>query len=346
MSTDRLIRPLGGLVMTALLTGCYDEGLSIFDLDGTVVVAREAATRTVVMREPVLDENGNPEINPADGKPIFETVETVVEDPNLIGPVYLGLYAETEPNQYGYRHPVQGPDGKSFPYAGTTLGDFYHPCVQALNCRVLSNRFGDFDEMLDWFDTMYDVPMVDDLMQDITTGQQIRQACIDLLFYTTDDEIRLTQGNQFVENEDGDFEAPFRIWQANFAAGLEAWAFMDAPDEVFGYFDTCWPHGDQQSDPRPTSLTEAQQQGTDLYVTPAGGNYFENTYTRQYSVGGPARDVLSDPWRYMALGDGLNWVVTEAPVWEDPYETVTVVIDDNPIIPDDASVGVVEEEAQ
>ncbi len=287
MTTRTPIALVAATLALLASTGCtYDEGFVVQNMTGKVVVPRAAATRMM------LDEAGN-------------TVE--VTDSRLIGPVYLGLFPSVRENLLEYPHPEIGPvfqpgiPGDTYPYGGTSLGDFRNPCVEDLTCRVASGRFIDFDDLLSWFRVRLDDPVVDRTGNTIETGDVIRQACYDQLNYTTDDEIRLTALDEngddvidekdldFQENADGDFEADFIIWQADYFEGMALWGWMDAPSEDGFRFSTC---------------------------NDADG-YQEQEYTSDYRTGAQHRDLLNQPSTYIGPGD---WTVSSGG-WH-VYETV------------------------
>ena len=79
-----------GLIV-ALLVGCgeFDEHLPQVDIQGTLVLPRAAATRTVV--------------NPTTGEPEEMT------DARFIGPIYMGAFASVNEDDFPYPHPEIGP---------------------------------------------------------------------------------------------------------------------------------------------------------------------------------------------------------------------------------------------
>lgn len=221
-------------VVALALSSCgFNEGLVIENMTGTVRIPVAAATRTM--------PNG----------------ETVT-DARLIGPVMLGLYPEVRDDIFQYPHPEIGPSfsaeasGDTYPYGGTTVGDIRYPCVADLVCRVTSGRFVDFDDMLDWYGTYYEDPIIDSAGAEIQTGEYIRQTCFRQLRVTSDEEVRLTATDtnedgaidtndlQFVLSEDGQFfEATFTIYQQEFFEGFKLWGWMDSPSLVDGRLNTC-----------------------------------------------------------------------------------------------------------
>jgi hypothetical protein len=279
------------LLASGILTGCgFNEGLIINDMEARLVIPREAATRTM---------------------PNGETVTDI----RLIGPVYVGFYADVRDDVFGYPHPAIGPvfnnqvGGDAYPYGGTTVGDFRFPCLQFLVCKVVSGRFVDFDSMVEWFGDYMEDPIVDGRDREVTTGEFIRQTCYERLRVTADDEIRLTAYKDrngdgkldeldldFVENADGDFEAEFKIWQQDFFDGFKMWAFMDSPGGATGRFNSC---------------------------NPAEG-FFDQEYDNNFRGGRAYRDLLNFPSRYIQSGD---WVVSEPHEYERWDDEVVIRVD-------------------
>ena len=271
------------VLLVVVASGCtYDEGIIIRDLKGKVVLPASAATRTVTH---------------ADG------TEETITDPRLIGPVYLGLYSAVVEGEQAYPSPALGPvfeegiSGDAYPYGGTSLGDINFPCMESLQCRVVSGRFVDFDGMVEWFNDVVDVPITDASGQVVTNGDYIAETCYTLLHYTEESEIRLTATDDknedgkldegdldFVEQADGTFAADFTIWQQEYfqsaetGQGFTLWGWMDAPSDVSYKFSTCYPNGGQ----------EVKYYNTDFY----GG--------RAYA------DLLNQPADYISDGDWVS----------------------------------------
>jgi hypothetical protein len=288
------------IVVVASLTGCqWDEGLIIENMAGTVVLPPEALTRSFVA------EDGT---------------ESTITDPRLIGPVYLGLYSGVtdgiEPYPYPYVGPqfVEGVQGDTYPYGGTTIGDIRFACVEFLSCKLVSGRFQDFDAIIDWFaDTLQD-PVVDQFGNEIVSGDYLRQTCFDLLEVTSDAEIRITAYEDrdgdgaldldFTERNDGMWEAKFTLWQQDYfdnsakvaedgegdVHGFTLWGFMDAPAQLSNEFSTC----DNED-----------------------AGYLENTYNNFFYGGRPHLDVLNQPSFYITEGD---WVSGEPFVYHSQWD--------------------------
>ncbi len=292
------------------LTGCeFDENLIISNLEGTVVVSRDAATRELA----VLDENGDAVDADGDGEPDTELITDIA----LIGPVYLGLFPSVEPAGAleAYPHPEVGPQyiadrvGDTYPYGGTTVGDLRYACFEALQCKMVSGRFQDFDAILDWFNDVIDSPVTDESDNTIESGEMFRQTCYALLDVATDFEVNITATTDrnedgaidaldldFVENADGDFEATFEIIQQEFIEGFTLWGFMDAPAASDFSYSTC-----------------DRENGVQ-----------ENEYAAGFFGGRVFPDVLNQPSQYIVDGD---WVGSDPYVWTDPMAQPTLHID-------------------
>lgn len=278
------------LAPLALAACGFNERMIIEDMTVRVVVPREAATRIMPNGEEVTDVR-------------------------LIGPIYMGFYADVRDDVFGYAHPSIGPvfnnqvGGDAYPYGGTSLGDIRYPCVEFLVCKVISGRYVDFDEMVDWFADYYEDPIVDSRDREVTTGEYIRQTCYERMRITDDSEIRLTVTEDrnddgkldhldldFVENADGDFEAEAKIWQQEFFEGFQLWGWMDSPGQVTGRFNTC---------------------------NPAEG-FWDQEYDNNFRGGRPFRDLLNFPSRYI---QDTDWVASEGQPFMNWDDEVVLVLD-------------------
>lgn len=285
------------ILLTALLaSGCYNEGLDIRDLHGTVVLPEEVGNRTT--------DEGN----------------VIENDVRLIGPVYLGLYPGVEAGTTDYPYPERGPSfqagvpGDTYPYGGTTVGDLRFACFEFLTCKVISGRFVTFDDLVEWFNDEVDQPIVDAFGNTVETGEYIRQTCYDLLEYTSDEEIRITatkdrNGDEkldeldldFVQRNDGKWEAEFTLWQQEVFEGFSLWGWMDAPSQTEYRYSTCDPED----------------------------GYRVNEYSQDYYGGRQYRQLLNFPSLYIGAGD---YVPSADPtggdyVWDDPGSDHTIEID-------------------
>jgi len=284
------------LALPALFAGgCqFDEGLDIQTMTGKVVLPRAAATRTFTL------EDGT---------------EQELTDVKLIGPVYLGLFSGVENGIERYPHPAVGPAyqsgliGDTYPYGGTTIGDFQFACVEFLSCKVVSGRYQDFNELVSWFNDTVGEIVTDSYGLPVETGEFLRQRCYEILQVTSDDELRLTNTRDknedgvidakdldFVENADGDFEAEFTIFNQDYIEGFSLWGWMDAPSETSYKFSTC----------DPTS------------------GYSHREYNEQYFGGRAWRDLLNRPSDVITEGD---WVSGEAHIYQSIDDTVELKLD-------------------
>lgn len=295
-------------------SGCsWEEGLPIHDLTGTVVLPSDFIERTV-------SEGGLP---------------TQIVDRSLIGPVYLGLYAGTvgEGVTTSYPYVATGPVfdqassvGDAYPYGGTTIGELRSTCIEALQCRVATGRFADYDALLAHVSRYATV--TDYSGDPITTGEQLRQTCMAAFDYTTDLELGLVAVDEngddvvddsdldFVEREDGNFEAEFVIWRQEYfdgvpygagdgaeSQGFTLWGFMDSPSLNGGTFDSCG------------GANSITGQSPESYAEPV------------YNVSTMARDVLNRPFAYISAPDVVTGVQDEAGtgnigyVYDDPDDT-------------------------
>ncbi|MEQ1565576.1 MAG: hypothetical protein ABMA64_08060 [Myxococcota bacterium] len=302
-----------GLVLLAAsaVPGCsWDEGLLIRNMRGRVFVPVEAITR---------------DIQDADGNTV-----TIGPDIKLMGPVYLGVFPSVAPANVIERfpHPEVGPQyidgvsGDAYPYGGTTVGDLRYPCLDFLTCKLVSGRYVDYDEMIDWFKTVGQ-PIVDPSGAEVEDGEYIQQTCFDLLAVTSDSEIRLTAYEDrnddekidkldldFVDNGDGYYVADFTLWQQEFfwdqnqenctpgedCTGFSLWGWMDAPSTTTYQYTTC---------------------------NPASG-FINNWYNSNFYGGAAYVDTLNFPSTYITDGD---YTAPEGHVWSDIYEEPDLYLD-------------------
>lgn len=310
-SSNALVLALTGLLAGA---GCsYQEGLVIEDLTGTVVIPGEFISSGQVV----------------DGVP------TQVPDPKLIGPVYLGLYAgSVEANvTTSYPYVSTGPVfdtentvGDAYPYGGTSIGMLRSTCLEALQCKVATGRFVDYDELLEYVSQYGEV--VDFVGDPITTGDDLKNTCMAALDYVEDYQLGLVAVDEngdevvdendldFVLREDGNYEAEFNIWQQEYfegvpygagpdaeTQGFTLWGFMDAPAAGDGTFSTCDTSGRNGENP-------------ESYSQPV------------YNMFAMSRDILNRPNNYIRVGDVVSGVQDQAGgngdigyIFHDPDET-------------------------
>jgi hypothetical protein len=270
------------------ITGCtFDEHLPQVDVRGTVVLPREAAVFTVT-----------------DAK-TGDTEE--VEDVRAIGPVILGVFPSISADDFGYPHPEMGPiivegtPGNTYPYGGGTVGRYDFACFSDLSCRIVTGRFKDFDDILNWYSDTLGDPVVDEFGQVVDSDEYFRAYCYELFEMTTDRELSFlseyldTDGNivsdlDFQQNADGDYEAEFDLWQVTYEKDMKIWGWMDSPSENFT-FSTC-------------DLDRGQE---------------NNEYSNDYYYGANFTDLINFPSKYIYDGD---WTV------QDPYVFTELDADD------------------
>lgn len=259
--------------------GCYQENLPEVDFVGKVVVPRAAATYSV----PTFDETGA----------VVGSEEKT--DPRFIGAVFLGAYAGIDTTSFSYPHPSMGPildpstPGNAFPYGGTSVGRFDFACYDMLACKVVTGRFTDYNDLLDYFQ-MIGHPVTDFDGTEIQDGSTYQQQCYYYYKVTSDEEISFIGDRDFTENADGDFEATFTMPHTTFYEGMAMWGYMDAPTisststATNGTFTTC--------------------QTNDTHEV----NEYNNTYTEGEQVSDalnyPSSSITTGDW----VGDGQTFV--------------------------------------
>jgi len=290
-------RVLLSIAIASAIAGCtYDEGLEIYDIHGRVVLPEEVGFR--------VTDAGN----------------SIEDDVRLIGPVYLGLYPSVQSGLREYPHPEVGPvfqqgtPGDTYPYGGTSIGDIRYACMEFLVCKVVSGRFVDFDALVEWFNDEVDQPITDALGNQVETGEYIRQTCFELMHYTTDEEIRITATQDrnddgtvderdldFVQRNDGKWEADFTMYQMEFFDGFSLWGWMDAPSQSTYRFATCDPED----------------------------GYYDTEYNQEFYAGRPYRDLLNIPSQYIGYGDYVPSADPEtgAYIWDDPEDVKEIELD-------------------
>ncbi len=281
-----------------LALGCaYEEVLPEKDITGTVIVPAAAVTR--------LLPNGE-----------------TLEDPRLMGPIFLGAFSGIDSTSFGYPHPSMGPivtadtPGDTFPYGGTTVGRFDFACYEALACKVVTGRFEDYADILDYFELLEN-PVRDANGALVDNASTFQQACYEYYYATSDAEMAFIGADQFTVNGDGDYEASFTMPHTVFVDGMKLWGWMDAPtidlanSSNNGGFSTCDPN--------------------------SGRNQVE--YDEDYYEGRAYYDALNTPSQYVFDGD---WIA------QDTEEAVVTLVEDesgemvptNPVVRLDFGFGV------
>lgn len=236
------------LILLSVL-GCYQENLPDYDFVGKVVVPKAAATRLI-----------------SDGAGGTEEVT----DPRFIGPVFLGAYSGIDTLSFPYPHPSMGPildssvPGNTFPYGGTSVGRFDFACYDILACKVVTGRFTDYNDVLDYF-RLIGKPVTNFEGTEIENSSTFQQQCYYYYSATSDQEMSFIGEKDFTENADGDFEADFTMPHTSYHEGMAMWGFMDAPmidpNSTInnGTFTTCQETGSHTVPDYNNSTTEGEQ---------------------------------------------------------------------------------------
>lgn len=277
-------------ILTILAAGCYQENLPQIDIAGKVVVARGAATRTV----PTVDAEGT------------ITGTTEITDLRLLGPIFLAAYSGIDETSFPYPYPAMGPviagrTGNSFPYGATSVGRYDFACYKELACRVVTGRFTDYADVLDYFANVLAQPVKDDHGFEVTDPSEFQQHCYDYFYITSDEEVSFIGADQFTENADGDFEAPFLLPHTTYVEGMALWGFSDAP-----LIDTVNPLNN----------------GTFSTCDINNGRYY-NQYDQLYYEGAPYEDITNVPSTYVSIGD---WVADGTTFMSSPDDEPTINI--------------------
>lgn len=276
------------LLASVILSACsFSEDVREADYPGTIVIPRAAATRPLYTPTGEYDNTG---------KPIYTSED--VTDTRYIGPVYIGLFSAIDTTSFAYPHPAMGPvvdadeGGNTYPYGGTTVGRFDFACYESLACGVVTGRFTDYADILDFYKTNLLRPVVDSEGTEVTSASAFQQRCFDYYYATTDEEMAFIGEDQFVENADGDFEATFSMNHTIGVEGSVVWGFMDSPE-----IDTNVP---ESTNPGFTTCDDSV--GRDAA-----------DYNHEWKEGGTPVDVLNHPNQYITPGD---WVADGSTVLE------------------------------
>lgn len=324
-------RSVALMLALTLAQGCfYDEGIQIVDMRGKVVLPASAATRII---------------------PQPDGTNLEVEDVRFIGPVYVGLYPGVASDIAEYPRPVFGPNNASYPYGGTSIGDIRYSCLPQLTCRHTSGRFEGWDDIVDWFEFAYDEPLTTaDLQQEnpagtsnvpLEDGEQLRERCYDYLRITEDEEARIVATDRnadgevneldldFVKNEEtGNWEAEFTLWQQEVFPDAVLWGWMDAPDS-HGLLSTCNPLGGFTDSIYDNAFYGGEQFSWILNV-PADPTVYMGQGQQDNLNRWNVRPGLSF-WQAVEQQPGVpiqgDWVASEGQVWSNPYDAVELAID-------------------
>lgn len=283
--------PSRSLLLPALglLAACgFEENLPEIDIEGTIIVPREAATRTV------YNEEGD---------------EVEVTDVRFIGPVYVGAFASVQEGLFDYPHPEMGPvidedyPGDTYPYGGTSVGRFDFACFEDTACKVVTGRFGTFEEIIEYFADYVRDPVTNPYGDEVTSADYYEQYCYDYYYYTSVEEFDFLSRDDdgevdldFEENADGDFEATFSMPHTVYTEGMQIWGWVDNASETWT-FSTC--------DPDRTGPTSYE-------------------YNLDFDAGGGQRDVLNYPSLYISDGD---WVISSPHTMSSEDDEPSLVVD-------------------
>ncbi len=264
------------------LSGCYNENdyLTHRDLKGTVTIPAE------YVQLEVLDAEDN--------------LKTLSDDPRVLGPVYLGVFASIRNDLYSYPHPEIGPildegtEGNTYPYGGTTIGRFDWGCYQQMKCKLVTGRYQDYDEVLDFFADDLESPILNDDSDEVTSGVELRERCYEMQYLTGDAEVRFVGPLDFEPTSNGDYVADVEILHTEFVEGVQIWGWMDMPSSTFD-FRTC-----------------DETEGNQVFY-----------YDENYQSGTNFVDVLNFPGKY--VGDG-DLVAEEAAVVTDPDKEFSLTL--------------------
>lgn len=287
--------------------GCaYEENLNEKDLTGLVRIPVEALESLQL-----IDSDGTPTMDGGftvdeNGAPILD----ITDQMGLLGPVYLGAFPSVQEGDYAYPHPEMGPildadrPGDTYPYGGTTVGRFDYACYEQLRCKVVTGRYTDYGEIIDFFADVVQEPIVAPDGSEVTSPDAYQEHCFGTEYVTTNDELSFVDDDPqedvlpyfkpyFRLNDDGDFYiADVTIPHTVVVDEMELWGWVDMPSARYN-FSTC---------------DESE------------GDYHYR-YTEQYYKGSSYPDILNYPGQYIDEGD---WVA-------DPF-VVDSSTDDNFVI--------------
>lgn len=283
--------------LLALVGGCYQENLPELDIQGRLVLPREAVTRDV----PVFDDSG------------AVVGSESLTDLRLVGPVYLGAFSSMDDISFTYPHPSMGPiitpdePGDTFPYGGSTVGRFDFACYSALACKVTTGRFTGYQEILDYFKDVLGRPVLDQHGAEVTSASAFQQRCFDYFYTTSDEEHSFIGPQDFEEQDDGSFAADFVMQHTTLVPGMTLWGFMDAP-KIAEYVE-----GEPYSTGENGNFTTCNES--------LGRQY--QKYDEEFFEGAPPPDLLNFPGNYITAGD---WVADGTTIMNTADETPTITL--------------------
>jgi hypothetical protein len=287
--------------------GCaYEENLNEKDLTGLVRIPLEALESLQL-----IDSDGTPIMDGGftldeNGDPILE----ITDQMGLLGPVYLGAFASVEGGHYAYPHPEMGPildadrPGDTYPYGGTSVGRFDYACYEQLRCKVVTGRYTDYRDIIDFFADVVQEPIIDPDGAEVTSPDAYQEHCFGTEHVTSNDELSFIDDKPkenvlpyfkpyFRLNDEGThYVADVTIPHTIVVDEMELWGWVDMPSARYN-FSTC---------------DESE-----------GGYHYR--YTEQFYKGSSYPDLLNYPGLYIDEGD---WVA-------DPF-VVDINTDDNFVI--------------
>lgn len=258
-----------------LMAGCtYDENLPSVDLTGTIRIPKEALQVTI------FDETTRQ--------------DRVIEDIRALGPVYIGAFPSVSEGDFDYPHPEMGPvtntdyPGDTYAYGATSVGRFDWGCYQSLVCKMVTGRYKDYDDILDFFANVVQDPVTDANGEVVTDGTVYQERCFDADYVTSDAELAfLAREPDFTE--DGDYlVADVTIPHVDLVDNMAIWGWIDMPSKTFD-FATC-------------------DSNAGLKFTRYSEDYYEGTNHP---------DIMDYPSIYIDSGD---WVASDSPTITDPTQ--------------------------
>jgi hypothetical protein len=278
-------------VVSLLSCGCiYNEEIEQKNLTGVVRISVDA-----LQNMKLIDADGVPIMEngftlDADGKPVLD----IGEEMGLLGPVYIGAFPDVKDGLFDYPHPEMGPvldeslPGNTYPYGGTTVGRFDYACYEQLRCKVVTGRYSDYGEIIDFFADVVQSPIMDPDGNEVTSAVNYQEHCYLGEHVTSNDELSFVDDEPTKNDEpyfkpyfhlssDGlYFEADVTIPHTLFVEGMKLWGWVDMPSADYN-FASCNPE--------------------------SGDQYYR--YTEQFVKGSSYPDLLNFPGIYIDKGD---WV--------------------------------------
>lgn len=276
------------------LGGCaYEENLQQQDLTGVVRIPLEALESLQL-----IDPDGTPIMDDGftldeDGQPVLD----ITDQMGLLGPLYIGAFPSVETGLYAYPHPEMGPildsdrPGDTYPYGGTTVGRFDYACYEQLRCKVVTGRYTDYQEIIDFFSDVVQEPILAPDGTEVTNASTYQEHCFTTEYVTSDDELSFVDDKPnedvrpyfkpyFSLNEEGThYVADVTIPHALVVDGMELWGWVDMPSARYNF----------------ASCNESE-----------GDMHYR--YTEQFYKGSSYPDLLNFPGLYIDEGD---WIVDE-----------------------------------